>query len=209
MTKKHVIILGLFMIAASLLTAILLYPAMPAQMASHWNAAGHVNGYMHKAWALFMMPGISALMLALFLIIPEIAPLKKNIRKFEKYYNEMISLLIAFMYYIYLLTVIYNLGIRFSMTQAIIPAMALLFFYIGIVLKKAKRNYFVGIRTPWTLDSDKVWEKTHRLGGPLFQASAIISLLGMIFPSAAIWFLLVPILGSVILLFFYSYYIWR
>ena len=67
------------------------------------------------------------------------------------------------------------------MTKFIIPAFAVLLFYIGILIKHAKRNWFIGIRTPWTLSSDKVWDKTHALGGKLFQVSAVITLGGIFF----------------------------
>ena len=98
---------------------------------------------------------------------------------------------------------------RFSINQLLIPAFAALFFYAGILIDKAKRNWFVGIRTPWTLSSQKVWDKTHQLGGQLFKLSAIIALLGLLSESLAIYLMIGPIILASIYLFVYSYWIFQ
>ncbi len=178
---------------------------MPEKIASHWNAQGQVNGYMSKFWGLFLMPFISAGLLLLFILIPRIDPLKQNIVKFRKYFNRFIVLIFLFLFYLYILTILWNLNIRFNMIQVLVPAFALLFFYSGILIENAKRNWFIGIRTPWTLSNEKVWDKTHRIGGKLFKICAIISLLGILFQKYAIWLLLLPVIFVTIYLFTYSY----
>lgn len=90
-----------------------------------------------------------------------------------------------------------------------LPAMGLLFIYIGWMLRKAKRNFFIGIRTPWTLSSDKVWDKTHQLGSILFMISGVLALIGSLFGSNAIWFVMVPLLGSTMFLVVYSYMLYQ
>ena len=82
----------------------------------------------------------------------------------------------------------------------------LLFFYIGMMMEKSKRNWFIGIRTPWTLSDDRVWERTHRLGGRMFKAAALVSLLGLAAGEYAIWLLLVPILVAAFYPMVYSYF---
>jgi uncharacterized membrane protein len=207
MKKVMLIVLG--MILVSFAISAYLYPSMPEQVASHWNARGEVDGYMPKFWGLFMMPIISLGMLLLFIAIPKIDPLKSNIKKFMNYYEGMILTLIAFMFYIYLLTIFWSLGYVFDMMQMMIPALGFLFIYMGFLVEKAKRNWFVGIRTPWTLSNEKVWDKTHHLGGKLFKAAGVITLFGMAFPDYAIWILLVPILGVSLYLIVYSYLEYR
>ena len=76
-------------------------------------------------------------------------------------------------------------------------------------MRQAKRNFFIGIRTPWTLSSDHVWDETHRLGSILFIASGILALFGAFFPDYAIWFILVPVLGSTLFLLVYSYILYQ
>ncbi len=152
------------------------YAAMPELMASHWGSDGNANGYMPKFWALFLMPIITLAMFLLFLVLPKIDPLKENYAKFGNYYDKFISAFVAFMAYIYALTVLFNNGIEFNMTAAIMPAMAILFYFIATILENTKQNWFIGIRTPWTLSSEKVWDKTNKLGAKIFKIIAILSL---------------------------------
>ena len=79
---------------------------------------------------------------------------------------------------------------------------------MGQLITKAKRNYFIGIRTPWTLSSDTVWDKTHQLGGKLFIAAGAISLFGAFFPDAAIFFIMIPVLFVTLFTVLYSYFLY-
>jgi len=201
-----------FIIAVILLSfavGIYLYPSMPASMASHWNAQGEVNGYMPKFWGLFLMPIISVGLFLLFLVIPGIDPMKENIAKFRGYFDGFITLLMLFLFYIYLLTIYWNLGARFDFIVAIVPAFSVLFYYMGILVEHAKRNWFIGIRTPWTLSSEKVWDATHKIGGKLFKIAAVVALLGLFFGKYAIWFVIAPALFVAIYTIVYSYFEWR
>lgn len=154
----------------------------------------------------FLMPIVTLAIFLLFLLIPEIDPLKKNIAKFRKYFDWFVVLIVLFLLYIYSLTLFWNLGYRFDMGQMIIPALGFLFFYIGVLLKHTKRNWFIGIRTPWTLSSDAVWDKTHQLGSKLFKIAGIIALLGILIPKYAIWLVLIPAISFSLYLFVYSYF---
>ena len=203
---KTVMTAILVIIALSFIVGIYLYPQMPDEMASHWNAKGEVNGYMSRFWGLFLMPLMSLGLFGLFLAIPRIDPLKSNIKKFMNYYEGMIFVIVFFMFYVHMLTLLWSLGFVFDMTQMLIPSMGLLFIYSGFLIGKAKRNWFIGIRNPWTLSSEKVWEKTHNLGGKLFKAMGIVILFGAVFPEYALWLILVPVFSVVIYLFAYSYF---
>jgi len=189
----------------SFLVGLYFYPQLPDQMASHWNAKGEVDNYMTKFWGIFLMPFIMIFMLLLFLFITKIDPLKKNVEKFRKYFDGFILVFLLFFLYIYLLTLFYNLGYQFNMGQFVFPAIGFLLYYCGILIKNAKRNWFIGIRTPWTLSSDRVWDKTHAIGGKLFKVVGIIAFIGILFPDYMLWILFVPLIGSTIFLIFYSY----
>lgn len=203
---KKTVIISLLIILLSFIIGIYFYPQMDDLMASHWNAKGEVDDYMSKFWGLFLMPLVLIGLLLLFILIPRIDPLKKNIEKFRKYFNIFIVLIILFLFYIYLLTIFWNLGFRFSMNQFLPPALAILFYYIGVLVEKAKRNWFIGIRTPWTLSSDKVWEKTHQIGGKLFKVLGVITLLGIFFGDYTIFIVLVPAILVAGYTIVYSYF---
>ena len=156
------------------------------------------------------MPVVTTGILALFLVIPNIDPLKANIAQFREYFNAFIMLIVLFMVYMHILTILWNLGYdQFNMGTAMLPAIGLLFAFAGIMMRHAKRNFFIGIRTPWTLSNDRVWDETHRVGSSLFIISGILAFLGAFFEEYAIWFILVPVLGSTIFLFAYSYVLYQ
>jgi len=196
----------LILIILSFILGIYYYPQLPEQIASHWNSQNQVDDYMPKFWGTFLMPILLIGLFLLFIFLPKIDPLKKNIEKFKPYYEWLIVLIIAFLFYIYLLTLIWNLGFIFNLGQLMIPALGLLFIYMGLILDKTKQNWFIGIRTPWTLSNKKVWEKTHKLGGKLFITAGIIALIGIFFPRYSIWFVLVPVIFVAIYTMFYSYF---
>jgi len=199
----------LLIILISVIVGIYFYPKMPSRMASHWNINGEVNGYMPRFWALFMMPIISIIMLLMLIFIPKIDPLKKNVEKFRKYFDAFIVLIIIFMMYIHALSLAWNLGYKFSMNLMMPPAMGILFYYCGILIEKSKRNYFIGIRTPWTLSNDKVWDKTHKLGGKLFKLAGIISIASIVIPKYSFWIMIIPILLFSVYITIYSYVIYQ
>jgi uncharacterized membrane protein len=204
MRKSEIIISGIIIISFTI--GIYYYPQMPEKLASHWNAQGQVDGYMSKFWGLFLMPIISVGMLLLFILIPRIDPLKSNIQQFRKYFDGFVVLIIVFLFYLYLLTIFWNSGNTFNMITFLSPAFAILFYYSGILIENSRRNWFIGIRTPWTLSSDKVWDKTHKIGGRLFKIAGILSLLAIFFESYAIFIIIVPVIIVTIYTVLYSYF---
>lgn len=196
-------------ILVSFAVGIALYTAMPEKMATHWGAAGEVDGYAPRSFGLFFIPILSLFLLGLFLLIPKIDPLKANIEKFRKYYDGFIIILLLFLFYVHALTLAWNLGIRFNMATALLPAMGLLFYYLGIIMEKAKRNWFIGIRTPWTLSSDRVWDKTHKLGAKIYKVIGLAALPGILFGKYAIFLLIALTFFSSVYLFLYSYWEYR
>ena len=180
---------------------------MPEQMATHWNIRGEVNGYLPKFWVLFLTPLISVGIFLLFLAIPKIDPLKHNIEKFRKYYDGLIVSLLVFLLYLDSLVISWNVGSRFSMFQALAPAIGILFYYIGVLTENAKRNWSIGIRTPWTLNNENVWEKTHKLGGKLFKITGVlVGMLGFLFDQFAVFLILALVTIDVACLTTYSYF---
>lgn len=200
--KKY---LPLFFIFLSFLVAIYVWPQMPNLMASHWGIDGEVNGYMSKFWGLFFMPILSSFLYILFLFLPKLDPYKKNFSEFKNHYDNFMTVIFGFFFYIYFLTIIWNLGFKYNMIQLLSPAFSILFYFTAVLISKTKRNWFVGIRTPWTMSNPKVWQKTHAVGAKLFKLVAFISFFGVFFPNLAFYLLFIPIMFTVIFVFVYSY----
>ena len=211
MSTRTTTIVVLVMIAAATLAGLLLWNRLPDLMASHWNVNDQVDGYISKFWGVFLLPLITLAMFALFLVVPAIDPMKANIAQFREAFNLFIILIIGFMVYLYGLTLAWNLGYtNFRMSGAMLPAIGLLFIFIGFMMRKARRNFFIGIRTPWTLSSDTVWNETHRVGAILFMISGALAFIGgFLGGTTAFWMMFVPILGSTIFLLVYSYVVYQ
>jgi uncharacterized membrane protein len=210
MSTKTTIILVTIIIALATLTSLLLWNQLPDPMASHWGVDDQVNGYISKFWGAFIMPVMSIGMFLLFLVLPSIDPLKANVAKFRGIFNTFIVLMMVFMTYMHGLTLAWNLGYTgFRMSVAMLPGIGLLFIFIGFLIEKSKRNFFIGIRTPWTLSSDTVWDETHRVGGLLFKISGVLALIGAFFPDYAFWFLFLPMIGASLFSVIYSYILFR
>ena len=211
MSTRTTTIISLILIVAATLAGLLLWNRFPEQMASHWDANDQVNGYMPRFWGVFLMPIVTLGMLGLFLIVPNIDPLKANIDQFRETFNLFIVFIVGFMLYVHVLTLLWNLGYTsLGIGQSMLPAMGLLFILIGSLLRKAKRNFFIGIRTPWTLSSDTVWDKTHQLGAVLFTASGVLAVIGGFFGGmVAFWMLMISLMGSTFFLLVYSYILYQ
>lgn len=191
------------------ITGILFYPYLPAVVASHWNAAGEVNGYLPRFWGVFLLPFIFVVLALLLTSIPRIDPKKANIAKFRNYFDIFIEIFAVIFYYLYLLVLFRNIGYQFDFVRFLVPAFALLFYAIGAILPHTELNFTIGIRTPWTISSETVWRKTHDVGGVVFKICAVIMLLGMLVPSLAIWFIFVPLVVAAIGLVIYSYILYE
>jgi uncharacterized membrane protein len=190
-------------------TGALFYPYLPAQVASHWNAAGQVNGYLPRGWGVFVFPIVFVLIALIFSIIPYIDPRRENIAKFRRVYNWFVAAIALFLYYTYLLLLLPSVGYSIDIIKALIPAYAALIYISGTFLPYTHPNWFIGIRTPWTISSETVWRKTHKLGGVLFRVSAVIALIGAFSPLAiSLWFLIAPLIASAITCIVYSYVVW-
>ena len=181
------------------------YPQLPPVIASHWDAQGAVNGFM-PSWSVFMLPSVLLLVLIFLTLIPRVEPRHGAIEAFRKDFDAffiILSLVIGLLFV--QLSILWNFGHPLSPLATMPIALAAIFYQVGVMMGDAKRNYFVGVRTPWTLASDRVWHKTHAIAGKLFKVAAIIALFGLLFPKISFWLAIGPMLAAVVFLFVYSY----
>jgi uncharacterized membrane protein len=199
----------LAIILFSFLVGFYFYPQMPARMAFHWNACGEVDGYTSRFLGSFSLPFILVGVGLLSIAIPRIDPLKANIEEFRKYYDRFMVLLLLFLSSIHLQVILWNAGVRLGPNVTFPIGLGVIFFYAGILCENARRNWFVGIRTPWTLSDERVWDKTHKVGGKLFKAAGIAAFLGVFVQRYAVLFVLVPVILIAAYTTVYSYLEYR
>lgn len=203
--------LALICAAVAFGMGILALPFLPAQVPSHWNIAGEVDGYSSPLTAALLTP---ALILALAVILPhlpKIDPRRENYAQFQGTYALTINAIALFLTALHLLTLAFALGAGFDLARLVFLGLGLLIAVIGNELGRVQPNYFMGIRTPWTLADDEVWRRTHRLGGRLLAvAGALTALAALLLPlPVAAPLGLAFILGAAAFAVWYSYRVWR
>jgi uncharacterized membrane protein len=198
-------ILTIILLLLSLAVAIYFYPKLPQRIPSHWNAAGEVDDYASKFVGLFIAPILLLVCLTLFVILPKIDPLKTNVEKFRKYFDGFIVLLFLFIIFLQLFIILWSLGTKLKPYIVFPVGLGILFFYVGILLENTKRNWFIGIRTPWTMSDEGVWDRTHKIGGILFKIIGVIAVVGAFFGKYAFLFVIIPVILLPIFLIVFSY----
>jgi uncharacterized membrane protein len=142
---------------------------------------------------------------ALLAVLPRIDPLRKNYEKFRDYYEGFILVFAVFFFFIQLQILLWGLRVQVNPNVMIPLLTGALFVYIGFLMEHAEPNWFVGIRTPWTLSSDSVWKKTHQKGATLFKLAGVVSMIGILAGIYAWLFILVPALAVAAYTVVYSY----
>ncbi|MFC9418869.1 SdpI family protein [Bacillus mobilis] len=181
------------------------WPNLPDTMAVHWGMEG-VNGYASKFNAMLLLLGIMIFTYVLLTITPKIDPKKKNYDKFSKGYMIINYSVVVLLFLVNMLVIGVGLGYDIPMNSTPLILVGLLFIVIGNYLPQCKPNYFVGIKTPWTLSNEEVWRKTHRFSGKVFVVLGIIMILSVFVPVTWKSFIMVGIIiGAVGLTMGYSY----
>jgi len=204
-------ILPLFLLVIMVIMAIGFYnsPCLPSQVPSHWNAQGQIDGYASKNFVLFFYPLMAFGIYFLMLFLPRIDPLRKNYEKFKKPYYFLRLYLLLFFLALYLFNIAAAYGYKFDIRYFIIPLISLLFLGMGFIMPKLERNFFVGIRTPWTLQSDLVWQKTHKMAGAVFVLMGLLSFLTIFLGEKGFIVFIVMVLVLSLSPMLYSYLLYR
>jgi uncharacterized membrane protein len=204
--KKDWVILILIVLGFAL--GVYFYPALPDKVPIHWNSRGEVNGYGSKLFGAFVLPLLNLGLYLLFLVLPHIDPKRKNYDNFKPTYQFIKYLLVVFFLGLEVTTLLIATGVTHNPTIFIQISVSMLFILLGNVMGRFKHNYFVGIKTPWTLANEEVWRKTHRMAAPIWVIGGIINILstvtgltlnGIVFIIIMVVIVIVPTVYSYIL----------
>ncbi len=160
---------------------------------------------MGKLAGLLLLPLIMIGFVALLTVLPRIDPLMRNYEKFQNYFDGFILVFVLYLLAIQVQIILWSLGYPVSPNLTFPVLFGVLFIYLGFLLEHAEPNWFVGIRTPWTMSSVTVWKKTHETGGKLFRIAGAVSILGVFAGGFALWFILAPVLAVSLYTLVYSY----
>ena len=174
------------------------FPQLPDPVPTHWNAAGEVDGWTPKPWGVWLMPVITLGTFLVLLVLPFISPKGFRLEQSRRAYDIVLFVVVCFL----ALTQLFSFRSAISggqeLTQFVPVAVGMLFLVLGNYLGKFQKNFFVGIRTPWTLASDEVWNRTHRLAGYMFMTGGVVIMLTGLLGLGVEWFIATVIVITII-----------
>lgn len=186
------------------------YSGLPESMPVHWNLRGEADRFGSRPEALFTIPLFMVVIWAILRFLPRIDPLRANYAKFAGTYEVIIDSLLAMMLVIHIAVVLGASGAPDSVAMIVHAAVGAMMIVLGNVMPRTRQNWFVGVRTPWTLASERVWERTHRVAGYLFVALGLIVILTTpLRPQIAMPILAAGVATVALVSVVYSYLEWR
>jgi len=169
-----------------------------------------VDGYSHKAVAAIIMPALPLLIYLFMTVIPKLDPKRENYEKFASTYEKIRLAIVIILGVFTFIPLLSALGYSVNVSLLMRITIPILFMIIGNYLGKIRFNYFTGLRVPWTLANEEVWNKTHRLGGKLIVLGGFIGLLSVFFPPVFGFILLITaIFVPLVITIVYSYLSYR
>ncbi len=174
--------LGPLVLAASLVFALVVFPSLPARIPTHWNIRGEVDGWAARWPGAFLLPLTGVGIWLLLFVLRKIDPRRSHYDRFNETYWLILNLMSVYFALFTVLSLGVALGWPIDMTRAVLLSVAVLFIALGNYLPRLRSNWWIGIRTPWTLESEEVWRKTHRLGGRLFVIGGLVAVVGALLP---------------------------
>lgn len=213
MKLRPLVIVGSAAVIGMLILSAWAWPQIPddAQVPIHWGIDGTPDGYGPKWLGLLGIPILTALVVALLLVIPRFEPRRANLERSATAYVAVGIAITLFVTALHVAAVLAALGEDINLGMVASIGIGLAFVVMGNYLGKTRSNWFFGIRTPWTLSSDLSWTRTHRLGGIAFVVVGLLVIVTALVagPSVAIWVLLGGMAASIVGLLPYSYLVWR
>ena len=176
MSASKYYLVGILLTALALVATVVLYPQLPLRVPTHWGINNQPNGYSPK-WALFLIgPGLMAGFLLLFRFLPWLSPKHWDVDSFRATYLQVMLIILALLAYLYAMTLWAGLTGSVNIGRAVLGGICLLLALLGNLLGKVRRNFYIGVRTPWTLANERVWNATHRFAAKTFVVGGLIGL---------------------------------
>lgn len=177
MTTGKAIGLGVSMALAALIYTLVLHPALPDRIPVHWDLHGHVDGWADKRWAAYYGPVGMVVLVLLIGGLPWLSPRGYAVESFRGTFNYLMVMVVALLGYLHLISLQAALHPDRDFGGPLVGGLFLFLTAMGNVLGKVRRNFWMGVRTPWTLASEKVWVATHRLAARLLVIGGLIGAL--------------------------------
>src|SRR5262245_47915241 len=206
MSMKMSMILVLLLAGAALAASIILYPSLPERLPTHWSLQGEPDRWSGKVFGSLVLPGLIALPLLFILIGDWVSPERFKIGAFRWSFNYLMVILAALLAYMHAMTLAPRLQPERRYGRWILGGIFLFLAWVGNLLGKTRRNFWIGVRTPWALASDAVWIGTHRLAGRVFMAVGFLGALAATLGVSPYW-CFAGLMASVLIPVLYSFWL--
>ena len=209
--KEHVLfwIMKIILVVGMFIAVYMLYPYLPDPIPTHWNIKGEIDGWSPKSFGVFIIPAMALLFLILFPLVPKIDPRRERFQQFKKTWEIFQLIFILFMGYIFFVTNYVIFYPTVSMNMFMLAGIGILFIILGNYMGKLRQNYTVGIRVPWTIDNEEVWNRTHRLGGRCFVIGGLLLFFNAFFQYEILITFILSLIIVILLPIAYSYYLFK
>ncbi len=203
-------LLPLAILACIIIASIVLYPTIPANIPIHWNIEGTADGF-GPSYSIFIIPLLGVVIFALLFVLAPIDVHAENIKKSYSAFVSFKTAIALFFAVIFIATLLAIHQYPVDIARIICVSIGALFMWLGAIIHLIKRNDTFGIRTPWTLHSDKSWNATHTHSKPVFQIAGAAIIVASLFLTAGWLFLvlLFAIIASILYVMIYSYHAYR
>jgi len=200
----------LLIISAAFIASAIAYPRLPEIIPTHWKMDGQPDDWSSRAFGALITPVILLFVWGFARVLPAIDPRGANYAKFGGAFEAIFDSLMLFLLGMHIVLLRAGLGYPVQIQRIAPFGIGVLLIVIGNLLPRCRPNWFVGIRTPWTLSSDRVWEKTHRIGGRLFVAAGFLIAVAALFWVQWVHVVLIAsILLATAAVLIYSYLEWK
>jgi len=166
---------GVLLTAATLAATVAAYPHLPDSIARHWDIHGVPNGYSPK-WTVYFGPALMAGIMLLTRILPWLSPRHYEVESFRSTYLQVMLIILGMVAYGDAVILWIGVGHSVDVPRVVLGGICLLFVLLGNLMGKLRRNFYIGVRTPWSLANERVWNATHRLAAKTFVLGGLAGL---------------------------------
>ena len=202
-TKTSRYLIALAMAGAVAIAYWLLLPHLPERIPVHFDIHGRPDRWSSPSSLLWVGPGLMLFEIALFAVLPWLSPRRFGIEEFERTYLNLMLIIVGMNAYLFAVMAWAAMDPGVPVPNLIIGGIAGLAVLLGNLMGKIRRNFFIGIRTPWTIASEKVWYATHRFGARSTVAGGLVALVLLVL-GAPKWIATVAVIAGFLLPVLYS-----
>jgi uncharacterized membrane protein len=203
--------IGPVLIGLMIAFALAVYGRLPEQVPTHFGLSGEPDGWTPRFPGAFLMPLLAAGVYLLLIVLRRIDPRGANYRRFEETWWVFLNVIALLMTALHVLSLGFAIGWPIDMARAVTVTVGLLFVGLGNYMPRLRSNWWMGIRTPWTLESEEVWRETHRVGGWSFVAAGLLVVIAgvLLEPGPRAWASGIAFGTAVMIPLVYSYVAYR